>query len=442
MLLSNVYNVQITATATDGTVTETTTKDVTITVTNVVETPVFTSGATASVAENITATGYMAAATEAGATFSLAAGVKDNDLFEITSGALSFKTAPDFENPRDIYSSTTPPLATAGDNIYEIEITATAGATARSITKNVWITVTNVDEIAPTITSDLAVSVPENTQDFTYTITANETATFALGTAGGDEALFKLEGAKVSFIATPDFETPKDADKNNVYKLELKATDAAGNTGKKVLSITVTDVAEQATIALPEALAFADTKVGETVSKVLTISNPSAVVLKVTAITLPTGFTDNWQSGTIAAGGQKLVKVSFKPTEAKAYTGTITVTSDAANAAKGGTGATEGKNTLSVSGKGILITAIEPQSIFPGLNVFPNPAEDVLNIKLPNQTLPVSVQLVDVNGQVAYEQEPVTGDKLSIDVSGYRSGVYVLVLRSGGKAVQRKVVIQ
>ena len=288
-----------------------------------------------------------------------------------------------------------------------------------------------MDEIAPNITSDATASVAENTTAAVYTITANEEATFALGTAGGDEALFKLTANKVSFKSAPDYEAPKDTDKNNVYKLELKATDAAGNTGKKVLSITVTDVAEQATIALPEALTFADTKVGETVSKVLTISNPSAVALNVTAITLPTGFTGDWSNGTIAAGGKKEVNVSFKPTEAKEYTGTITVESDGS-----------GRNTLTVSGKGILVTAIEPENIFPGLSVFPNPAADVLHVKLPNQTSPVDIQLVDIDGKVAYERKAVTGNELSIYVSGYKRGVYVLVFSNGSKVEQRKVVIR
>ena len=288
-----------------------------------------------------------------------------------------------------------------------------------------------MDESSLAITSSATATVAEHTTNFTYMITANQTATFALGTAGGDEALFKLEGTKVSFKVAPDFEAPKDADKDNVYKLELKAT-AAGNTAKKMLSITVTDVADQATIALPETLTFADTKVGETLVKDLTISNPSSVALKVTGITYPAGFTGDWQSGTIAAGSNKVVKVSFKPTEAKDYAGTVTVESDAGS----------GRNTLMVSGKGILVTGIEPEAVFPGLSVFPNPAEDVLNIKLPNQTSPVNIQLTDVNGQVVYEQEAVTSDELSIDLSGYRSGVYVLVLESGSKVEKRKVVIR
>ena len=424
-------------------------KILSITVTDVDEIAPVITASNASMAENTKDFAHKATANEA-VTFSLVSAIKDNQWFTLKKvsskeTAISFKTPPVFANPQDANK----------DNIYELELKATDAAGNRG-KKNLSITVTDVDDTAPTITSSATATVAENTTDFVYMITAMDDAsatvaiTFSLGTAGGDEALFKLTANKVSFrVLTafsgtgPDFEVPKDADKDNVYKLELKATDAAGNEGKKVLSITVTDVVEPGIISLPETLTFADTKVGETASKVLTIKNTgNDAVLKVTAITYPTGFTGNWPSGTIAAGGEQVVKVSFKPTEAKAYTGTITVTSDAANAA-------DGKNTLSVSGKGVLITALtakggtsEQGAAFPGLSVFPNPAGDLLNIKLPNQNGSFSLQLTDVNGQVVYEQEAVTSDELSIDVSGYKSGVYVLVLSSGSKVEKQKVVIK
>ena len=173
--------------------------------------------------------------------------------------------------------------------------------------------------------------------------------------------------------------------------------------------------------------------------KVLTIKNTGNRPLKIAKITWPQGFTGDWSNGTIAAGGNKVVKVTFKPTEAEDYAGTITVESNAGS----------GKNTLDVTGKGMLVTALEParaaesgKAVFPGLSVFPNPAADVLHVKLLNQTSPVDIQLVDVNGQVAYERKAASGHELSIDVSGYKSGVYVLVLESGSKLEKRKVVIK
>jgi len=83
--------------------------------------PVFTSGDTISVAENILDTGYTAVATDADGdtvTFSLTGG-EDQSAFGIDSdsGVLSFNTATDFESPTD--SDT--------NNTYVVEITATDG---------------------------------------------------------------------------------------------------------------------------------------------------------------------------------------------------------------------------------------------------------------------------------------------------------------------------
>jgi hypothetical protein len=87
-------------------------------------------------------------------TFSITGG-SDAALFDIdtNSGALTFKTAPDFENPTD----------TNGDNVYEVQVGATDpdGTT----TQDLKITVTDVKEggSPPEITSASQVSVPENT---------------------------------------------------------------------------------------------------------------------------------------------------------------------------------------------------------------------------------------------------------------------------------------
>ena len=185
---------------------------------------------------------------------------------------------------------------------------------------------------------------------------------------------------------------------------------------------------------------FKETLVTDTDVKVLKIANTGVVALTVSAITYPVGFTGNWLGGTIAAGEEQQVAITFSPPEGKDYRGIVTVESNAQ----------AGINTLEVAGKGkALVTAIEPtraaesgNHAFPGLSVFPNPAKDLLHLKFPNQTRPVALQLTDVNGQVVYEKNAVTGDELSIDVSGYKSGVYVLVLESGGKVEKRKVMIK
>ena len=358
---------------------------------------------------------------DAGDAFTYAVSGADASFFKVQGDELRLALSPDYEAKSKLAITTT--------------VTDAGG---KSFSKDFVITVTDVDDTAPVITAS-DVSLAENTTNFSHQVTANEPADFSL-VAVKDNGSFKLtkvndKEVSIGFKTPPDFEKPEDTDKNNRYELELRATDKAGNVGKKAISITVTDVLEQAVISLPARLAFAHKKINATATKDLTIKNTGNIALNVTAITYPAGFTGDWQRGAIVAGSEKTVKVTFKPTATKDYVGTITVESNAG----------AGTNTLAISGRGILITGTsEPQAAFPGLSIFPNPAEDMLHLKLPAQS-PVSLQLTDVNGQVVYERKAVTGDKLSIDVSGYNSGVYVLVLQTrdgrGSKVVKQKVII-
>ena len=63
----------------------------------------------------------------------------------------------------------------------------------------------------------------------------------------------------VSMIAR-DFESPADANTDNVYEVTLVATDDDGNTDSEAFTVTVTDVAETVAFTID---AIADTKVAE-----------------------------------------------------------------------------------------------------------------------------------------------------------------------------------
>ena len=70
-----------------------------------------------------------------------------------------------------------------------------------------------------------------------------DTLTFTL--TGADAALFTIDAATgvVSFIDAPDFETPGDADGDNVYDVTVTASDGELSSSQDV-AITVTDVNE------------------------------------------------------------------------------------------------------------------------------------------------------------------------------------------------------
>ena len=98
-------------------------------------------------------------------------------------------------------------------------------------------------------------------------------------------------------------------------------------------------------IALSGNLAFGSVVVGATATAVLTIANTGAAEMTVSSIGFPTAFSGNWTSGIIAAGASQPVTVTFTPTAATAYSGTVTVNA----------GQATGTNTIAVSGTGTVI---------------------------------------------------------------------------------------
>ena len=230
---NNVYD--ITVTASDGS--NEVVQAVAITVTNVNDNaPVFSSLATASVAESQTAA-YTTQATDAeGDTLSYSLSGTDAARFTIdaTTGAVSFMVTPDFENPGDA----------GGNNVYDITVTASDGT--NDTERFVVIRVTNVNDNAPVFTSPATASVVEN-QTAAYTTMATDAdgdpLTYSL--SGTDAALFTIDETTgvVSFIAGPDFETPGDAGEDNIYDIIVTASDGI-NSAEQPVGITVTDAAE------------------------------------------------------------------------------------------------------------------------------------------------------------------------------------------------------
>ena len=108
--------------------------------------PSFTSLTTFDAAENQTAAGTVVAAdsdADDSVTGYAITGGADMALFEIgaTSGELTFKSAPNFEDPQD----------SGTDNTYVVDVTATSGTGTREMTatQTITVTVTDVDTEAP-----------------------------------------------------------------------------------------------------------------------------------------------------------------------------------------------------------------------------------------------------------------------------------------------------
>jgi VCBS repeat-containing protein len=231
--------------ASDGTAT--TTKTVTLTVTDVNEAPVITSGATATVAENAATTTvvYDANATDpdANATVTYSLSGADAALFNINAatGEVTLKASANFE-AKPSYSFT----VVATDN----------GNPALTGSKDVTLNVTDVNEV-PTFASGTATAtVAENAAASTVVFDASATdvdagdvLTYSL--TGADAALFNIDGAtgEVTLKAPANFEA------DNSYTFSVVATDKGGLTATQVVTLNVTDVNEAPTFAAATATA-------------------------------------------------------------------------------------------------------------------------------------------------------------------------------------------
>ena len=116
---------------------------------------------------------------------------------------------------------------------------------------SVSLTVNAVND-APVFTSPTTFTVAENgTTVGTVTATDVEGNLVTFAKAGGaDQALFTIDpSGAIHFIASPDFETPQDANGDNVYELVASGTDSLGAVSTQTLAIDVTDIAEQGSTA-------------------------------------------------------------------------------------------------------------------------------------------------------------------------------------------------
>lgn len=97
---------------------------------------------------------------------------------------------------------------------------------------------------APSFTSASSTSVAENSSGTIYTAAATDAdgnpLTYALS-GGADRSAFQISGAgALSFVNSPDFEAPGDANGDNIYLVDIQVSDGTA-TATLSLSVTITN---------------------------------------------------------------------------------------------------------------------------------------------------------------------------------------------------------
>ena len=172
-------------------------------------------------------------------TYSLVTGTgsTDNALFTITGNQLQSNGIFDYETK----------------NSYSIRVKTTDQG-GLTFEKALTININNVNE-APTVTSGASINFDEKGTGIVYTATATDPdagTTLAYSLTGTDSSLFNINSSTgaVTFKTAPNFNTPTDNGANNVYEINVIASDGSLNATKAVaIAITQTN-AKQQTIGL------------------------------------------------------------------------------------------------------------------------------------------------------------------------------------------------
>jgi len=230
----NSYSIRVQAD--DGT--NTFSKELSVTVSDVNEAPQFSAVSPVNIGENLT-TAFTALASDPDTGDTLAysiSGGADGTLFEIgeSTGVVTFKNNPDYEDPLD----------DGKDNTFVLEVTATdSGGLTGQFTQTVNV-INNSTE--PTITSAGLVTIDENTtavQTVTYTHPDGaQNMSYAL--SGPDSDLFTIDDSgNLSFLTAPDYETPLDTTLDNDYEVTVTVIneDDLGRDSNEI-TVTVADI--------------------------------------------------------------------------------------------------------------------------------------------------------------------------------------------------------
>ena len=238
----NVY--EVTIRASDGRYTGTLEETQVVTVTNVNEEPVITTRSRTEFTqrENTASVLYTYRATDPDSNDVIRWSVEgaDGGDFAIFGGVLTFRRLPDYEIPVD----------SNGDNLYEIAVVASDLQGARD-TVDAAITITEVNE-GPKVSGTTAFTVVEGQDLLGASFSASdqegdEVTRWSLsGSDGGD---FEIsEFGVLTFRNLPDYDRPADSNRDNEYLVSVRAYDSGNRYGSLDLTVTVTDVNEEAPV--------------------------------------------------------------------------------------------------------------------------------------------------------------------------------------------------
>jgi hypothetical protein len=321
----------------------------------------------------------------------------DASLLTLTGNIVSLDSDPDYETKSS----------------YSFTVTASDAAGNTSASRAVTFSISDIDDIAPVITSGATgTNLTENSgaDQTVYTITATDNVGVdSYSISGIDASLLTLTGNVVSLDSDPDYETKSS------YSFTVTASDAVGNNAIQGVSFFIVDVDEILPI-LTEVTPIQTPSNNRNPSYIFTTSEQGVISSSLTFIS---------NTYTTAANNQT---ITFSELEDGTYTGvTLSVTDTSGN-----------EGTLIIPDFVIDETASSGEGLgFASIVIYPNPASNKL--------------FIDTGKVFDYELYNVLGQKIifgkirvgsnEINISKYSNGIYILKFRNGYKSFSKKIVI-
>lgn len=88
----------------------------------------------------------------------------------------------------------------------------------------------------------------------------------------------------------------------------------------------------------------------------------------------------------------------------------------------------------------VIGTGIKEQDILKQIIIYPNPASNILYIQLNDLSKQVQINVFDVVGRRILKKEIINEKEITIDLSGYEEGTYLIELRMGDMRTVKEVI--